>query len=371
MIVKNANVLLEDGAFHICDVRFEREIQALGCFERDEGFNAEGRYLIPGFIDIHTHGALGCDFSDGDPAALPKIARHFAAHGVTSFLATTMTLPEEELTKAAAAVRAFTPDDAMADCAGMHMEGPFLSYEKRGAQCAEYLHVPDVGFFERVDKASGGRVRLVAVAPETAGAIPFIREVSKRCTVSLGHTAADYDAAQAGFLAGATQLTHLYNGMNGLHHRSPGAIGAGMDAGAFAELICDGLHVHPAAVRAACRLFPERIVLISDSLRCAGMPDGDYTLGGQPITLRDGRCTLRGSDTLAGSVITVYDAVKNLVRFGVPLPSAVAAATHRPAEAVGLRDRGVIAPGRRADLVLLNAALGVEDVYVRGVRLAR
>ena len=371
MLIKNANVFLPDGHFGKCDVRFTHSIREIGAFPGEEGIDAEGKYLVPGFLDVHTHGAMGCDFSDGVAEDMPKMARFYAAHGVTGFLATTMTLPQETLCRAARAIASFSPEPDMASCAGVFMEGPFLSYAKRGAQFADYLHAPDIAFFDAVNAASGGRVRMITVAPEEPGAIPFIEYAAKRCTVAVGHTAADYDAAVAGFQAGATELTHLYNGMNGLHHRSPGPIGAGMDAHANAELICDGLHVHPSAVRAAFAMFPGRVVLISDSLRCAGMPEGDYMLGGQPITMKNGLCTLRGSDTIAGSVITVHDAVKNAVAFGVPLETAIAAATHNAARAVRLdRERGLVRVGLAADLVLLDAKLEIVDVFLRGERLS-
>jgi N-acetylglucosamine-6-phosphate deacetylase len=177
--------------------------------------------------------------------------------------------------------------------------------------------------FHRLNEASGNLVRLITVAPEEPGALDFIREVSKICTVSVGHTTADYDTAMAAFEAGASHATHLYNGMDGLHHRKPGIIAAAMDAGASAELICDGLHIHPAAIRVAYKLYGEKLNLVSDSLRCAGMPDGDYELGGQPITLSGGVARLSGTDTLAGSAISMLDALRNVVAFGLSLPEAV------------------------------------------------
>lgn len=367
MLIKNANVFLPDGHFQKCDLRFTEVVTELGHFGGESGVDAEGLYLVPGLIDVHTHGAAGGDFSDGAAADLPQMARFYAKHGVTGFLATTMTLPLDTLKRAAEAIAGFAPGPDMAACAGIFMEGPFLSREKRGAQSAACLHAPDADFFDEVCAASGGRVRMVTVAPEEANALPFIRHASQRCAVALGHTAASYEEAAAGFAAGAVALTHLYNGMYGLSHRAPGPIGAGMDAGAYAELICDGLHVYPPAIRAAFRLFPGRVVLISDSLRCTGMPDGDYTLGGQPVTLRRGRCTLADSDTLAGSVITVHDALKNVVRWGVPLEAAVAAATHNPARMVRLdAERGLLQVGRSADLVLLDRDLEIQNVYLRG-----
>lgn len=194
-------------------------------------------------------------------------------------------------------IRDFVRPQDGAKCAGIHLEGPFLSYAKRGAQAADNLHKPDVAMFRRLNEASGGQVRLITVAPEEDGCLPFIEEVSKECTVSLGHTTAGYDLAMEAFRAGANHATHLYNGMPPLNHREPGVIGAALDAGAAVELICDGMHIHPSVIRATHRMFGEQLVLISDSMRCADMPDGDYELGGQPVELHSGRATLKGTDT--------------------------------------------------------------------------
>ena len=274
-------------------------------------------------------------------------------------------LKEEVLTPAMRAIRDFRPAGG-AKCAGVHLEGPFLSYAKRGAQAAENLHKPDAALFHRLNEASGGQVKLVTVACEEEGALPFIQEVARTCAVSLGHTTADYGTAMAGFQAGASHATHLYNGMPSLLHRAPGVIGAAFDSGASVELICDGLHIHPAVIRATYQLFGDKLNLISDSLRCAGMPDGDYTLGGQPITVKDHRATLLDG-TLAGSSISLLDAVRNVVRFGLPLAAAVYAASTAPAQAARL-EAGVIALGRPADLVVLDGALGLQAVFVDGQR---
>ena len=196
----------------------------------------------------------------------------------------------------------------------------------------------------------------------------FIREVSKKCTVSLGHTVADYDTAMQAFAAGASHATHLYNGMPGLLHRAPGVIGAAFDSGASVELICDGLHIHPAVIRATARLFGDKLNLISDSLRCAGMPDGDYELGGQPIVLKEGKATLLDG-TLAGSCISLLDAVRNNVRFGLPLAEMCYAASTAPAQAVGLTDIGELRPGKCADLLVLDQKLNLKAVFVDGQRL--
>ena len=365
MRIKGGKVLF-GRTFVDADIAFDRAITAIGRLEGPADLDAAGGYVIPGLVDIHTHGAVGEDFSDGKPQGLQPLADYYAAHGVTSYLATTMTLKEEVLTPAMHAVRDFKPGGG-AKCAGVHLEGPFLSFAKRGAQAAENLHKPDAALFHRLNEASGGQVRLVTVACEEEGAIPVIREVSQVCTVSLGHTSADYDTAMAGFQAGASHATHLYNGMPSLLHRAPGVIGAAFDAGASVELICDGLHIHPAVIRATYQMFGDKLNLISDSLRCAGMPDGDYELGGQPIVVKDHKATLLDG-TLAGSSISLLDAVRNVVRFGLPLAEAVYAASAAPAQAVGL-DAGVIAHGKAADLVVLDRDLNLKAVFVDGQRV--
>ena len=310
---------------------------------------------------------MGADASDGDPEGMAVLSRYYAAGGVTAWCPTTMTLKEPELTRAMHTIRDFVRPEDGARVAGVNLEGPFLSYAKRGAQNPENLHAPDIDLFRRLCDASGGLVRLVTVAPEEPGAIPFIRAASQSAAVSLGHTTADYDTAMAAYDAGASHATHLFNAMPALHHREPGVIAAASDAGATVELITDGLHIHPAVIRLTHRLFGDRLVLISDSLRCAGMPDGNYVLGGQAITMKNGKATLSGSDTLAGSSIHLMDGLRRAVSFGVPLEAAVTAATLTPAQVIRREgELGPIAPGRRADLVVLDRQLNVQAVYIDG-----
>ena len=369
MRISNAKVFL-GGAFVRGGVDFGATIGAAG-EAVDGGADARGCYLIPGLIDVHTHAAVGADASDGEPEGMVKLSRYYAAKGVTSWCPTTMTLKEPELTRAMRVIRDFVRPADGAKVAGVNLEGPFVSYEKRGAQNPDNIHAPDAAMFHRLNEASGGAVRLITVAPEEPDALACIREISKDCTVSLGHTTADYDTAMAAFDAGARPATHLFNAMPALGHRAPGVVAAAFDAGATAELIADGLHVHPAVVRLTHRLFGDRLVLISDSLRCAGMPDGDYTLGGQPITMKDGKATLKGSDTLAGSCIHLYDALRRAVAFGVPLEAAVTAATLTPAKVIG-RDGelGSLDPGKCADFVLLDAGLAIRAVFIDGRQVA-
>jgi N-acetylglucosamine-6-phosphate deacetylase len=223
---------------------------------------------------------------------------------------------------------------------------------------------------ERLDEASGGLVRLITLAPELDGAVDFIRQASRICRVSLGHSAADYESAVEAYGAGASHTTHLFNAMPSLHHRRPGLIAAAYDCGATAELICDGFHVHPAMIRLAWQIFKERIVLISDSLRCAGMPDGEYSLGGQPVSMKNGKATLRGTDTLAGSSIHLMEGLRRAVSFGIPLTDAVRAATEVPARVTGIdHETGSIKAGRAADLLLLDEQLKVLAVYVDGEKV--
>ncbi len=367
MRITNAKIFL-NGAFVDGGVEFSDQIVAAGPAVTGLGdLDGEGGYVIPGLIDIHTHGAVGEDASDGSPEGLNRLSRYYAAGGVTAWCPTTMTLKEPELTRAMHAVRDFVRPENGAKVAGVNLEGPFLCYAKRGAQNPDNLHAPDIEMFHRLNEASGGQVRLVTVAPEEPGALSFIREISKTATVSIGHTAADYDTARAAYDAGASHATHLFNGMPSLHHREPGVIAAASDIGATVELITDGLHIHPAVIRLTHRLFGDRLTLISDSLRCAGMPDGDYVLGGQAITMKDGKATLSGSDTLAGSSIHLMDGLRRAVSFGVPLEAAVTAATLTPAKVIRRENElGTLTPGRQADLVVLDRGLNLRAVYIDG-----
>ena len=364
MLIKNAKVFVGK-SFIEADILFDDKIISVGKIDGEADYDAKGNYICPGFVDIHTHGAVGEDFSDGLTEGLQPMADYYAAHGVTSYVATTMTLKEETLTPAMHAIRDFKPEGG-AKCAGIHLEGPFLGYAKRGAQAAENLHKPDVALFDRLNEASGGMVKLVTIACEEEGGMDFISNVSKKCTVSLGHTSCDYDQAMEAFARGASHVTHLFNGMEGLHHRKPGILAAAADAGASVELICDGIHIHPAVIRMIHNLYEDKLNLISDSLRCAGMPDGDYMLGGQPITVKDGKATLTGTDTIAGSSISMLDAVRNVVAYGLPLPDAVYAATTSPADAINCKDIGRIVAGACADLVELDKDLNLVAVYVDG-----
>ena len=361
MRIRNARVLI-GREFQETDLTFDRTITAIGPQPGGDGLDAAGCYVLPGLVDLHTHGAVGRDFSDAEAAGLQPMADYYAAQGVTSCLPTLMTLPEEALTEAVRTLETFRPRGG-AKFLGVHLEGPFLSPSRHGAQPEDWLRLPEEALFRRLN--ASGSIRRLTLACELPGAMEFLRRVSRECLVSLGHSQADYGTAMKAFHSGAGMVTHLYNAMPPLLHRAPGLIGAAVDSGVYAELICDGLHVHPAAVRAAWRLFGERLILISDSLRCAGLGDGVYTLAGQGVTVTDGQALL-ADGTLAGSAISLLEAVRRAVRFGLPLSAAAYAASTAPARAIGAGDIGSIAVGRAADLLILDEQLQVVQVYIDG-----
>lgn len=339
--------------------------------DSDTTLDASNCYVIPGLLDLHFHGCCGEDFSDATPEGLQTMADYELQHGITYICPAGMTLPEDQLIRLCQnAARHQQSASGGAELVGINLEGPFLSEAKKGAQNGAYLQNPDLNFFNRLQTASNHLVKLVTVAPELPGAVDFIREV-KDVTISLGHTAADYDTASAAFQAGARQATHLYNGMIPLHHRNPGVIGAAFDCPeAKVELICDGIHIHPSTIRLTFQLYgKERVILISDTLRAAGMPDGKYTLGGQDVVVCGNRATLADHpNTLAGSATNLMDCMRTAVSFGIPLADAVRAATYNPAQALGLEHRiGTLDIGKDATMILLNKTnLSIQNIIFHG-----
>ncbi len=366
MILKNGLVFTPKG--------FEKKDLQIDAFHRiaeeitssdTEIFDASDCYVVPGFIDIHTHGAVGADFCDADPAGLKRIAAYLKSCGITTFCPTSMTLPEERLKKIfeTASVLMDAPAPASARIAGINMEGPFISAAKKGAQKKDYIKNPDSSMFFSLFHGCQDRIRFVTLAPELPGASAFIDAVKDVVSVSLGHSSADFDAAAAGFSRGANHVTHLFNGMEPLLHRDPGIPGAAADACAaspdvFVELICDGIHIHPSMIRSAFRLFGEdHLILISDSMRACGMNDGTYELGGQSVTKTGNRATL-ADGTLAGSVTNLFSCFKNAVSFGIPLTAALKAVTINPAKSLHMEHEiGQLLPGMEADLLVLSKDL--------------
>lgn len=373
MLLIHANYLDEDfrlvqGDIEIEDGKILRVGKDLPRKEEDLAVDCAGSYtVVPGFVDVHIHGCAGADTCDATREALEAMAAFLLAHGVTSFCPTTMTTSRETIQAALLAAKDMMdhPMEGGARVVGVNMEGPFIAKERKGAQKDEDILPPDFPLFQRFYEESGGIVRLVDVAPEQPGGLDFVEKASQLCTVSIAHTTADYDQAKAAFDKGVTHATHLFNAMSGLHHRKPGVVGAVFDDSRVrGELICDGFHIHPAVLRAAFRLLGDRALIVSDSMRANGMPEGEaFDLGGQMVTVHQGKALLPDG-TIAGSVTNLHQEIKNLVSFGVPFEQAVKAATLLPARAIGLDGEiGSIAPGKRADLVVLDENLDIAAVY--------
>lgn len=326
-------------------------------------------YVTPGFVDVHVHGGGGHD-AMGGRAALDGMARHLLRHGVTSFLPTGVSAPLDDLYRFVDDVRdwmSISPADGSQPL-GSNLEGPWLSHAKKGAHDPTLLRNPADLRYEDLEAHLDG-LRLVTVAPEIPGALELIAWLRERgITTSMGHSGATLEQAQAGYATGGSSTTHLFNGMSGVDHKDPGlAVAALTDDDAYVELIADGVHVHPALWRIIARTKPaDRLMLISDAIPLAGMGDGRATVGGLEIEVAGDRVTLVGTSTLAGSVIALDTAVRNLVGSGIALPVAVAAASRNPLAMLGLTDRGRIAVGQRADLVELDDALRVRRVMRAG-----
>ena len=365
----SADIVIEGERFAVVDPQGTAATAADG-----QVLDASGCYVVPGLIDLHFHGCVGHDFCDGTEEAIDAIARHEASCGVTAICPATMTYPEDVLAPIMDAAASYEAKRDGAALVGINMEGPFISPSKVGAQNPDYVRNPSAEEFRRLQEAAGGLFKLVDIAPEEPGAEEFIREMANEVRISLAHTCTDYDTAVRAFELGARQLTHLYNAMDPMHHRKPGPIPAAVEHGEVtAEIIADGVHIHPAMVRLAFQLFgDDRMILISDTLRAAGLEDGTYDLGGQDVIVRGPVATI-DNGALAGSVSDLMRCLTVAVRdMGIPLASAVKAASANPARALGLdAERGAIEPGKVADAVLLDKeTLDVKAVVLRGELLA-
>lgn len=338
--------------------------------ERDgRVLDAKGLMAIPALVDIHFHGCDGVDFCDGTEESIARIASYELKSGIGAICPATMTFDEERIGRIADAAAAHK-NGAGADLVGMNMEGPFISMKKKGAQNGAYIHRPDGDMFLRLQRRAGGLFRLCSLAPEEPGAMEFIDAVKGSTVVSIAHTCTDYATACEAFRTGASHVTHLYNAMPGLTHREPGPIAAAWENGATVELIADGIHIHPAMVRLAFSLFgDDRVVLISDSMMAAGLPDGDYELGGQAVTVDGSKAVLTDEpQTIAGSVTNLMNCMRTAVlSMRIPLESAVKAAACNPARVIGVSDSyGNLNPGCYGNILLINDRLEIICQIQRG-----
>ena len=395
MIIKNVKVYTEektfsDGIIYIKDGVFDKiiisetspvNVDSLRNLEGDldEVIDGQGSYAIPGLIDLHFHGCKGYDFCDGTKEAIAAIAKYEASIGVTAIAPATMTLSVEELERILAVAASYKKEAEVsgtqgADLIGINMEGPFISPAKKGAQDERNIIPCDSDICQRFLDASEGLVKFVGIAPECSEeSVHFIQQMKDKVHISLAHTNADYDTAMDAFQAGANHAVHLYNAMPSFTHRAPGVIGAVADnKHVNAELICDGVHIHPSVVRATFQMLgADRMILISDSMRATGMPDGRYTLGGLEVDVVGNRATLVSDGALAGSATNLLDCMRTVVKkMGIPLETAVACATMNPAKALGeYENYGSITPGKKGNVVLLDSELNLKMVVKEGTEV--
>lgn len=379
MKIINADVYCDDHHFHKREIEI-RNGMISSLHEPSGGkddvssssvIDAEGLFAIPGLVDIHLHGAVGHDFCDAEESGISAIAEYEASKGILAICPATMSFDEKKLTGIMECAGSYIKKDHTkgADLIGINMEGPFLNPDKSGAQDSANLQRPDAEMFRRLQRVSDGLIRLVDIAPEIDGAMEFIDACKNEVNISLAHTCAGYETASLAFRMGMKHVTHLFNAMPDLSHRSPGPVAAALENDAEAELISDGVHVHPAMVRLAFRSFPEgKIILISDSMMACGLQDGSYTLGGLKVSVKGSRAVLTDHpETIAGSVTCLYDDMRLACRMGVPLETAVRASSENPARSIGADARyGIISPGHYGNILLIDRDLNLIRIIQKG-----
>ncbi len=386
MIIKG-NIYAADRQFHtgtvitdndlITDVSLDNQGCTLDVSDSNY-IDASDKYVIPGLIDIHLHGAMGFDIGDATYEAIDKIARFELSQGVTSFVGATMTMPVDNIIEVISTARDYMAHNQGSFCndlsslIGLNVEGPFISPDKCGAQNKSHILPPDLALAKEFIKTGDGIVKILGLAPEMCSNLSIIKTLSESVKVAITHSNSDYDTAIKAINMGASHVTHLFNGMTGFTHRSPGILGALVDSSDITiELITDGIHVHPAAVNMVYKLFSDKsLIMISDSMRGCGLGDGIYTLGDLDIEVKDHRATLKGTNSPAGSVSSLNDNIKAAHNMGLPLESIVAMATINPACCVGVDDRiGSIEAGKKADILILDKELNTDTIIKNGIPL--
>lgn len=372
MLLKNAQLF--DEHFHLirADLRIDGEcIAEIASELPGDGIDYSGCVILPGLIDIHIHGCKGADFSDATASSLDTMSNYLAGQGITSFCPTSMTAPEASLTEAFRVAGQYRGQESGAYIQGINMEGPYISVARKGAQPEIYIRNPNLTEFHRL--AALCPISLVDVAPELSGAFAFAEEVSKECTVSIAHSAASYETATECLAHGFSHATHLFNGMGGIFARQPGIPVAILDDdNATAELICDGRHISPALLRIAFRqLGEDRTVVVSDAMQAAGLGDGQFSLGGQTVYVKNGYATL-ADGSFAASTTNLFQEFCNLLDYNIPLRQAVKSCTINPARVIGAdKSTGSIAVGKYADLLILDASFRhIQGVFIRGTHKA-
>ncbi len=386
MIIKG-NIYATDRQFHtgtvitdndlITDVSLDNHGCTLDVSDSNY-IDASDKYVIPGLIDIHLHGAMGFDIGDATHEAIDKIARFELSQGVTSFVGATMTMPVDNIIEVISTARDYMAHNQGSFCndlsslIGLNVEGPFISPDKCGAQNKSHILPPDLELAKKFIKTGDGIVKILGLAPEMCSDLSIIKTLSESVKVAITHSNSDYDTAIKAINMGASHVTHLFNAMTNFTHRSPGILGALVDSSDITiELITDGIHVHPAAVNMAYKLFSDKsLIMISDSMRGCGLGDGLYTLGDLDIEVKDHRATLKGTNSPAGSVSSLYDNIKAAYNMGLPLESIIAMATINPARCVGVDDRiGSIEAGKKADILVLDKDLSIDTIIKNGIPL--
>ncbi len=369
MILKNCTFYNEFFEKEFGDIKIEKgKIAEIGIFAED-GTDMSGKIIFPGFVDIHIHGAAGGDTGDNSAEALDKMSAYLAENGVTSFCPTTMSRPVEELIESAKIIADYKPCGAK--IAGINFEGPFISKEKCGSQNPEYITAGSCGDFDALYGAAGGLMKLITIAPETFDSGEFINKASKQITVAIGHTNATAKECKAAFKKGVSHVTHLYNAMSQMTSREAGAVGAALDSDVTCELICDGYHISSEVLRNTFKILGgDRAVVVSDSMRAAGLGTGEFELGGQTVYVKENDAVARlENGTIAASVTNLFAEFKNLLSFGIDFKTALKSCTINPAKVIKEDENiGSIAVGKCADFTVVDEELNIKEVYINGTR---